>query len=158
MRGENQLQRGLAGFNDGRTIRPDFRAFTVKRINAGSNQAAGALDFDDADAAGADRVDIFQVAEGRDIDADRVGSFQNCGTLGNRIIPAVDFYIDVIHCSAPPYFLMIAPNLHFSMQAPHLMHLDLSMTCGCLTVPLIALTGHCLAHAVQPLHLSARIS
>ena len=32
----------------------------------------------------------------------------------------------------------MAPNLQVSIHAPHLMHFAVSMTCGCLTEPLIA--------------------
>ena len=35
----------------------------------------------------------------------------------------------------------MAPNLHFSMQAPHLTHLAVSMVCGWRTVPLMAPAG-----------------
>ena len=55
------------------------------------------------------------------------------------------------------YLFTIALNLHFSMQAPHLMHLLVSITCGFFTVPLIAPTGQLRAQSVQPLHLSSRI-
>ena len=44
------------------------------------------------------------------------------------------------------------------MHAPHLMHFFTSMTCSCLTVPAIALTGQLRAHFVQPLHLSVILS
>ena len=52
----------------------------------------------------------------------------------------------------------MALNLHFSMQAPHLMHLVLSMEWGFLTSPEMAPTGQMRAQAVQPLQLSAMIS
>jgi hypothetical protein len=43
------------------------------------------------------------------------------------------------------------------MQAPHLMQIDWSISCGFFTMPLIALTGHLRAQAVQPMHLSGKI-
>ena len=53
---------------------------------------------------------------------------------------------------------MIALNGHAEMHAPHLMHFFVSMTCCCLTAPVMALTGQLRAHFVQPLHASVIVS
>ena len=45
-----------------------------------------------------------------------------------------------------------APVEVAAAQAPHLIHFVGSMECGCLTVPVIAPTGHLRAQAVQPQH------
>ena len=56
------------------------------------------------------------------------------------------------------YLLTMALNGHASMHALHLMHLDWSMTCCCLTVPVMAPTGQLRAHLVQPLQASVMTS
>ena len=43
------------------------------------------------------------------------------------------------------------------MQAPHLMHLLLSILKGCLILPEMAPTGHRREHLEQPLHSSSMI-
>ena len=52
----------------------------------------------------------------------------------------------------------MAWNGQLSMQAPHLMHLAWSITCFCLIVPVMALTGQLRAHFVQPLQASVMTS
>ena len=80
--------------------------------------------------------------------------------LGTEHCRPLILMIDVFHVqSAPPYFFTMAPNLQFSMQAPHLMHLSLVDD-----VRLLDRAGDGVvrarsrAQAVQPLHLSAMIS
>ena len=46
--------------------------------------------------------------------------------------------------------MLMAPNLHFSMQAPHLMHTELSIKWGCFFSPEMASTGHTRAQSVHP--------
>jgi hypothetical protein len=48
---------------------------------AGSHQVSGPFDFDYANPAGTDLMDIFQVAEMRDEDVVLLGSFENGGSL-----------------------------------------------------------------------------
>ena len=43
------------------------------------------------------------------------------------------------------HFLEMAPNLHFSMQAPHFTHWPVSMTWGWRTVPEMAPAGQTLS-------------
>ena len=98
-------------------------------------------------------------AERRNIDRCFAASFENGRIFADRVISAVNFYIYSIQDEIPlSYFLTIAPNLHFSIQAPHLIHFVTSMVCGFLTEPEMAPTGQTRAQAVQPLHLSASIS
>ena len=127
-------------------------------VNAGSNKASGTRHFNNADTAGAYLVDLFEPAERRDPYTVIATGFQNGSTLFNGNIYAVNFNIN--HYISVPflnYSLMIAPKLQFDIQAPHLMHFAWSITCGSLTLPVIAFTGQFLAHFVQPLHLSATI-
>jgi len=49
---------------------------------------------------------------------------------------------------------MIASNLHFSMHAPHFMHIEGLIRWGSLRSPVIALTGQTRAQAVQPTQLA----
>ncbi len=112
-----------------------------------------ALDLDDADTAGADRVDVLEVAKGGDADAGLFSCLQNGVIRRNLNVHAVNLHVDHIHIGSP-YFLTIALNLQVSMQAPHLMHLVVSIVWGSLTFPEIAPTGHLRAQAVQPRHTS----
>src|SRR5512146_1716603 len=50
--------------------------------------------------------------------------------------------------------MITASNLHFSMHAPHLMHIEGFITCGSLRSPLIAPTGQTRAQAVHPTQLA----
>ena len=153
--GQQQLQGHPAGFLDLGRIGENLHPF-VDRIDTGSHQRAGPLHLHHAHAAGANLVDILQIAQGGNINTGVAGGFQNGGIRRHFIGNAVDLNIDLIHVrTLLPYFLTTAPNLHFSMQTPHLMHLVVSMTWGCLTEPLMAPTGQLRAHRVQPLHLSA---
>src|SRR5659263_18444 len=74
-----------------------------------------------------------------------------------RGIPLILIFTISITFGTPSYFLSTAPNLHFCRQTPHLMHLALSITCGFLTLPVIAFTGQLRAHNVQPTHLFSSI-
>src|SRR5699024_8035326 len=57
-----------------------------------------------------------------------------------------------------PYSLTMALNGQAFKQAPHLIHFDWLILCGCLTVPSIAPTGQFLAHFVQTLQSSSLIT
>ena len=76
MVGKKKFKRGLPRLSDLFGIGKYFHAL-VYGVNAGGDEAARALDFDHADAAGADFVDILQIAEGGDIDARDFRGFQN---------------------------------------------------------------------------------
>ena len=58
---EHQLEIGLAGGKDLGGVGEDLHPL-VDRIDAGGNQTLGTLDLDDADPAGADLVDLLEVA------------------------------------------------------------------------------------------------
>jgi hypothetical protein len=72
--GQSQLQRVAAAprhfFGIGEYLHP-FRG----GIDTGRNQGARTLDLNDADAAGADGVDLFHIAKGGDFDTGQPGSF-----------------------------------------------------------------------------------
>ena len=91
MIGEQQLQGLLPVGNDLGRVGENFGVVPINGIHTGSAEAAGALDFNDADTAGADRIDVLEVAEGGDGDAGHSGCFQNGSTLGNGHFNAVDF-------------------------------------------------------------------
>ena len=130
MGGEDQLQRGAAGFLHLFGVGAHLHPFG-NGIDTGGHQAAGAGGFHHADAAGADLVDILQIAKGGDFHPGIAGGLQNGGTFGHADSNAIDFYIHHIHCSALlSYFFTIASKRHFSKQAPHLMQADTSMTCA----------------------------
>ena len=154
--GEQQLEVHLSRFHDAGRVGGDLHAL-VYGINAGGDETARALDLDEAEAACADLIDVLQIAKCRDVDAGVARSLENGDALFDRVILAVDFDIDRFHSSYSFHFLSIAPNLHFAMQAPHFRHFSASMTCGVLTVPLIAPAGHTRAQAVQPLHFAGSI-
>ena len=154
--GEQQLEIHLSRLHDAGRVRGDLHTL-VYGVNAGGDHAARTLDLDEAEAAGADLIDVLQIAKCRDVDAGIARSLENGDALFDRVIFAVDFDVDSFHSSYSFHFLSIAPNLHFAMQAPHFRHFSASMTCGVLTVPLIAPAGHTRAQAVQPLHFAGSI-
>ena len=74
-------------------------------------------------------------------------------------VNVIDLEIYSIHCrSLLSYRFTMALKRQVSMQAPHLMHLRVSIWWGFLTSPEIALTGQARAQAVQPLHLSSSMT
>ena len=96
MGGEDQFQRRAAGGLYLRRVGLDLHPFG-NRVHAGSHQTTGAGRFDHADTAGADLIDILQVAQGGDIDLRRLGGFENRGPLGNGIGSAVYFDVQSFH-------------------------------------------------------------
>ena len=105
MVGEKQLKGGLSAVAHGGSIGEYFHTL-VDGVHAGGNQRTGALDFDNADTAGADGVDLRQVAKCGYFNSGIACCFKNCRTLrdGNR--HAVDFNIDHIHFSNTPFLLL----------------------------------------------------
>ena len=77
---KDQLQRGLSGGDDLRGIGEDFHA-VADRINAGrdeaTHRAAAFGAFNKTDAAGADGVDVFQIAKGGNTDAGETRGFDD---------------------------------------------------------------------------------
>ena len=78
------------------------------------------------------------------------------GTLTDT--PSMVRVIILIYGNLLAHFLEMAPNLHFSMQAPHLMHFLGSITCGSLTLPEMEPVGQTRAQSVQPRHFSGSIT
>ena len=156
--GKDQFQRGTAVFLQGGGIGEYLHAL-IYRHNAGSGQAAGALYLAYADAAGADGIDLLEVAQGGDADAGQMCGLQYGGAFGSDHGDVIDLEIYGIHArSLLSYRFTMAPKRQVSMQAPHLMHFLASMAWGFLTSPEIALTGQARAQAVQPLHLFSSIT
>ena len=90
MVGEQQLERGLARLAHFFGIGEYLHAL-VDGVHAGGDQRTGALHLANADAAGADLVDVFEIAEGGDVDADRFGGFENGAPLRDLHRNIVDF-------------------------------------------------------------------
>ena len=157
--GQDQLQHGLAGRADSGGVGLDDHALGHGH-HAGSGQGAGAH-VHHTHTAGADLVDVLEVAQGGNMDVGLTGSFQDGGTGRNADLHAINRNVKHIHYKSISFRsnqpLVMAPNLHFSIQAPHLRHLELSMTWGSRTLPLMQLAGQLRAHRVQPLHLSGSI-
>ncbi|EEG32320.1 hypothetical protein CLOSTMETH_00058 [[Clostridium] methylpentosum DSM 5476] len=98
--GEDELESGAAGFLHLEAVGGDLQPFR-NGVNTGRNKAARALYFDHADAASADLVDLFEVAEGGNVEARLPCCLQN-GIIfrhGNR--HAVNFHIDSFHHFSP---------------------------------------------------------
>ena len=90
MRRKDELERRFPRLADLRGVGEYLHAL-AHRIDAGSGHGARALDLDDADTAGADGVDILQIAQRGDLDASQVRRFKNCGVFGGFDFNAVDF-------------------------------------------------------------------
>ena len=88
--GEDQLEGLFAVFNDPRGVGENFHP-VAGREHAGRGELRGAFDFDETHAAGADLVDLFEVAECRDLDGRFMGSLKNCISLGDRHFYSIDF-------------------------------------------------------------------
>ncbi len=101
--GEDELQGQAAGLADLLGVGKDLHAL-ADRVDAGGHQAPGPLDLHHADAAGADLVDVLEIAEGGDVDAGGPGGLQHRGALGHRDRDAVDLKIDhfLFPCCPPP--------------------------------------------------------
>jgi len=158
---QEQLDHGAAGFDNTRGGCADVHAFCDVG-GTGWSQVAAAIDFDHADAAGSGLIDGLkvvkvQMAEGGDLDVDLSGCFENRHGIRYIQLDVInfDFYFAHMLNFRPPYFLSTASNAQALRQAPHLMHLLCSMTCGFLTEPEMHLVGQARAQAVQPMHLSS---
>ena len=128
-------------------------------VHTRRHQTARLGGFHHADAASADLVDIFHEAQRGNLHTGVTGCLQNGGTLGYADSDTVYFNIDHFHFSALlSYFFSIASKRHFSIHAPHLMHLSVSILNGLRISPEMAPTGHTREHAEQPLHFSGLIS
>ena len=121
---QQQLQVHPAGFPDLGGIGLDVHAFRHGQ-HAGRAERAGA-GVHDTHAAGADLVDILQVAQRGNVDPGFFRRFQNRRAGRNFNTDAVNRKLnEILHLcrsSSRDYSLMIAPNLHVAMQFPHLMH------------------------------------
>ena len=80
--GEQQLDDHLAAVAHLAGVGLDDHA-VGRRLAARGDEGAGALDFHEADAAGADGLDVLEVAEGRDLHAGLSGGLKHRGALGD---------------------------------------------------------------------------
>ena len=97
--GKQQLQIHFAGIDDAGRIGFDFHPLGAG-VYAGSHQPerlSALRHLHQTQPAGADLIDILQVAQGGDIDLRRLGGFENRGPLGNGIGSAVYFDVQSFH-------------------------------------------------------------
>ena len=88
-RRRQQLQHQLATVAHALAVGMDHHA-RLGLARAGGNEHARALELDDADAAGVDRRQRLQIAEGRRVDVDRVTGFEDGASFRNSGRLAVD--------------------------------------------------------------------
>ena len=127
---EHKLKNGAAGIESALAVGVDHHAFH-NRSGTGGSQIAAAFNFDHADTAagrlvGNAAAEFVPIAEGRDLDIELTGGVQNGGTGRYSDLFPIDGKIDSIHCCT--HFLTIAFLGHPPIQAPHLIHLAVSMT------------------------------
>ena len=126
---EQHFERHFAGLDDLRGVGIYLHAL-IDRIDAGGHKGTGPLDLDNTHTARADLIEILEVAKRGDVDPGALGGLQDRIVSRHREGHAVNFDIYHIHelWQLLSYLFSIAPNLHFSMQAPHLMHFFVSIT------------------------------
>ena len=101
---QNQLDIDAACLTGARGVGVDDHAL-VDEVVAGGDQTALALDLDTADAAGADLVDVLEIAQGRDRDAGLSGGLHDRGALRYADGDIVDDDVNhslVYHCLILP--------------------------------------------------------
>ena len=130
--GKDKLDHGAAGVDDAVGMGVDHHAFHAVSSASGS-QVSTAFHFDDAHTAATGLVFKFhscqfKIAKGRNMDTGLAGSFQNGGAFFDLNLFVVNCYIN--HSMSPPLFYLteMALNLQPLIQAPHLMHLVVSIT------------------------------
>ena len=157
---QDQFQNGPAGVQGALGIGVDHHAFH-DGSGAGRSQIASLFHFDHADTAAGGMVrntaaQLVAIAQSRNIDIQFLGGVQNRGSSRNGHRFAVDCKIYVAHRFTHP--LTIAFFGQPSIQAPHLMHFAVSITCFCFSSPVIAPTGQFRLHLVHPIQASVMVS
>ena len=153
--GKDEFDGGLSAFHNLGSVGEHFHTF-AHGIDAGRDQTPRPFHFAHAYAAGADGVDVFEIAKSGDFHARFLCCLQYGGALFDADGNIVYFQVDFCHSSLL-YSLTIAPKRQVSIHTPHLMHLDGSMVNLDLISPEIAPTGHLRAHAEQPLQSSVMV-
>ena len=82
MLGKKQFHVDLAGFADPRGVCENLHAF-LNLVVAGGNEMVDSLHFYNADTAGTDLVDIFQIAKIRNVKTIVAAGVQNPGSFWN---------------------------------------------------------------------------
>ena len=98
---QNQLNIGAARLAHARRIGMDHHSF-LHDIVARGDELALALDLNAAHAAGGDFIDVLEIAQARDFNADRGRRFQNGRAFGYG-------YRDLVYCQV--YHLLVRPPL-----------------------------------------------
>ena len=108
---EQQFDHGPPGVADAAGVRKDLHP-RRGRHGAGSAEVPRPFDLDHADAAGADRLQAFHVAERGDLDARLLGRGQERGAFGNFDGDVVDGQVD--HCL---FLVRLSPRLRGALVA-----------------------------------------
>jgi hypothetical protein len=93
---KNKLKVHLSCTTDLLGVRFDLHAL-IDGVNAGGNKTACANDFDKAETASTDLINIFKVAKRRNVHACNSRGFENGCVFRNLIFSAVDLYFYHIH-------------------------------------------------------------
>ena len=80
VRRKDQLDGGLSGCTDSSCVGENLQAF-LYRVSTCCGKSASSLDLNYTDAAGADTVDVFEIAERGDLNIDRFGCLKDSGAL-----------------------------------------------------------------------------
>ena len=150
---EQQLKDHAAMLEQSRTVGSDRHA--VAWFHGAGRVDLAALVLHDAHTARAVDGKVGIVAEGRHFDSGLANDGKHVLFAVEADALAVNDHSSFCHCA---HSSLMASNGQPAMQAPHLMHLLISMVWGFFALPLIASTGQLRAHLVQPLHLSGSIT
>ena len=128
MVGKKELNGHFAGFHN--LFGVGFDNHTLRnRHYAGSNEGTSLFNLNNTDTASADFVSALHVAESGNFDTCQSGGFENCVICGHAKGHAVYCNINIFHYGTLlSYFLIIALNLQVPIQAPHLIHLAVSIS------------------------------
>ena len=91
--GQQQLHVGATGLAGLGAVGADHHA-VEHVVVAGGDELVAALNLDHAYATAADLVQIAQIAQGGNLDADGLGCVQNRGVLGNHDLAIIDSKLD----------------------------------------------------------------
>jgi len=104
--GKDQFQSHSTAVDDLLGVSQDLTANVSDGIDAGSHQRTGALDFNNAHTAGADLVDVLEIAQRRNVDTNITSGLEDGEVLRHGILLAVNDYIYVFHFRHTPFLAL----------------------------------------------------